>query len=197
MVFNFNVLGWVQVNWVMYCWLVEGVFVYYQKDGEIWGDCVCLVDWVDVVCNDWLVVNQFNIQGLKLMCWLDVVFFFNGLLVIVLELKNLGDENVDIWVVFNQLQVYKEDILDLFISNELLVISDGIEVWVGLFIVDQEWFMVWCIIDGVMVDLLGGMCELEILVYGFFQCELLLDYLWYFILFEDEGKLVKKVVGYY
>jgi len=41
------------------------------------------------------------------------------------------------------------------------------------------------------------MKELETLVRGLFQRELLLDYLRHFILFEDDGKLVKKVAGYH
>ncbi|MBS3958188.1 MAG: type I restriction endonuclease subunit R, partial [Xanthomonadaceae bacterium] len=108
-----------------------------------------------------------------------------------------GDENADLWAAFNQLQAYKEDIPDLFQSNALLVISDGIEARVGSLTADQERFMAWRTIDGVTVDPLGAMKELETLVHGLFQRDLLLDYLRHFILFEDEGKLVKKVAGYH
>lgn len=197
MVLNPNVPGQVQANRAMHRWLVEGVPVQYQKDGETRGDRARLVDWTDVAGNDWLAVNQFSVQGPKLTRRPDVVLFLNGLPVVVLELKNPGDENADIWAAFNQLQAYKEDIPDLFVSNELLVISDGIEARVGSLTADPERFMAWRTIDGVTVDPLGAMKELETLVHGLFQRDLLLDYLRHFILFEDEGRLVKKVAGYH
>ncbi len=197
MVLNPNIPGQVQANRQMHRWLVEGVPVQYQKDGETRGDRVKLVDWTDTVRNDWLALNQFSIQGPKLTRRPDVVLFLNGLPVVVVELKNPGDENADLWAAFNQLQAYKEDIPDLFQSNALLVISDGIEARVGSLTADQERFMAWRTIDGVTVDPLGPMKELETLVHGLFQRDLLLDYLRHFILFEDEGKLVKKVAGYH
>lgn len=197
MVLNPNIPGQVQANRQMHRWLVEGVPVQYQKDGETRGDRVKLVDWTDTAGNDWLALNQFSIQGPKLTRRPDVVLFLNGLPVVVVELKNPGDENADLWAAFNQLQAYKEDIPDLFQSNALLVISDGIEARVGSLTADQERFMAWRTIDGVTVDPLGAMKELETLVHGLFQRELLLDYLRHFILFEDEGQLVKKVAGYH
>lgn len=197
MVLNPNIPGQVQANRQMHRWLVEGVPVQYQKDGETRGDRVKLVDWTDTARNDWLALNQFSIQGPKLTRRPDVVLFLNGLPVVVVELKNPGDENADLWAAFNQLQAYKEDIPDLFQSNALLVISDGIEARVGSLTADQERFMAWRTIDGVTVDPLGAMKELETLVHGLFQRDLLLDYLRHFILFEDEGKLVKKVAGYH
>lgn len=197
LVLNPNIPGPVQANRQMHRWLVEGVSVEYQKDGETRGDRVRLVDWSDVARNDWLALNQFSIQGPKQTRRPDVVLFLNGLPVVVVELKNPGDENADLWAAFNQLQAYKEDIPDLFLSNALLVISDGIEARVGSLTADRERFIAWRTIDGVTVDPLGPMRELETLVHGLFQRELLLDYLRHFILFEDEGNLVKKVAGYH
>lgn len=197
MLLNPNIPGQVQANRQMHRWLVEGVPVQYQKDGETRGDRVKLADWADVAGNDWLALNQFSVQGPKLTRRPDLVLFLNGLPVVVVELKNPGDENADLWAAFNQLQAYKEDIPDLFISNALLVISDGIEARMGSLTADQERFMAWRTIDGVSVDPLGPMKELETLVHGLFDRELLLDYLRHFILFEDEGTLVKKVAGYH
>ncbi|HQC98394.1 MAG TPA: type I restriction endonuclease subunit R [Aquabacterium sp.] len=197
MVLNPNIPGQVQANRQMHRWLVEGVPVEYQKDGETRGDRVKLVDWSDAARNDWLALNQFSIQGPKQTRRPDVVLFLNGLPVVVVELKNPGDENADLWAAFNQLQAYKEDIPDLFLGNALLVISDGIEARVGSLTADPERYMAWRTIDGEAVDPLGPMRGLETLVHGLFQRGLLLDYLRHFILFEDEGKLVKKVAGYH
>lgn len=196
-VLNPNIPGQVPANRQMHRWLVEGVPVQYQKDGETRGDRVKLVDWADTARNDWLALNQFSIQGPKLTRRPDVVLFLNGLPVVVVELKNPADENADLWAAFNQLQAYKEDIPDLFQSNALFVISDGIEARLGSLTADRERFMAWRTIDGVTVDPLGAMKELETLVHGLFQRGLLLGYLRHFILFEDEGALLKKVAGYH
>ena len=56
--------------------------------------------------------------------------------------------------------------------------------------------MQWRTIDGVMLDPLGQFNELETLIRGVLAPVYLLDYLRYFVLFEDDGTLVKKVAGY-
>ena len=196
-VLNPNTPGLVAANRQFHRWLVEGVPVEYQKDGETRGDRVRLIDFADVARNDWLAVNQFSIQGAKHTRRPDVVLCVNGLPLVVLELKNPGDENADIWGAFNQLQAYKEDIPDLFVYNELLVITDGISARMGSLTADKERFMTWRTIDGHTMDPLGPMRELETLVHGAFDRRVLLDYLQHFILFEDDGDVVKKVAGYH
>jgi type I restriction enzyme R subunit len=57
--------------------------------------------------------------------------------------------------------------------------------------------MQWRTIDGVTLDPLGEFNELETLVRGVLAPQYLLDYLRYFVLFEDDGGLVKKIAGYH
>ncbi|MBX9873081.1 MAG: type I restriction endonuclease subunit R [Burkholderiaceae bacterium] len=192
-----NVPGLVNVNRQMHRWLVDGVPVEFQKDGETRGARVRLLDFGSVAANDWLAVNQFSLQGPKLTRRPDVVLFVNGLPLVVIELKNPSDEDADIWAAWNQLQAYQEDIPDLFQANALQIISDGIQARMGSLTSDRERFMAWRTIDGATTDPLGAMRELETMVQGLFQRELLLEYLRHFILFEDDGKLVKKVAGYH
>jgi type I restriction enzyme R subunit len=80
--------------------------------------------------------------------------FINGLPIAVLELKNPADEDADIWKAFDQLQTYKEQIPDLFVTNELLVIADSVTARVGSLTADKEWFMQWRTIDGEKLDAL-------------------------------------------
>ncbi|ODS67361.1 MAG: DEAD/DEAH box helicase [Bordetella sp. SCN 67-23] len=192
-----NVPALVSANRQLHRWLVDGVPVEFQKDGETRGDRVRLLDFADVAANDWLAVNQFSVQGPKLTRRPDVVLFVNGLPLVVVELKNPGDEDADIWAAWNQLQAYQQDIPDLFHANALQVISDGIQARMGSLTSDRERFMAWRTIDGVTTDPLGAMRELETLVQGLFQRELLLEYLRHFVLFEDDGQLIKKVAGYH
>lgn len=192
-----NVPGLVNANRQMHRWLVDGVPVEFQKDGETRGDRVRLLDFADVAANDWLAVNQFSVQGPKQPRRPDVLLFVNGLPLVLFELKNPGDEDADIWAAWNQLQTYQQDIPDLFHANVLQVISDGIQARMGSLTSDRERFMAWRTIDGVATDPLGAMRELETLVLGLCQRELLLEYLRHFVLFEDEGRLAKKVAGYH
>ncbi|MFN9527824.1 MAG: type I restriction endonuclease subunit R [Pseudomonadaceae bacterium] len=177
--------------------LVGGVPVQYQKDGETRGDFVRLIDWADVRANEWLAINQFSIQGPKHTRRPDIILFVNGLPLVLLELKNPADVNADLVKAFDQLQTYKEQIPDVFHYNEILVISDGSEARMGSLSADIERFARWRTIDGITVDPLGEFNELETLVRGVLQPAMLLDYLRYFVLFEDDGRLVKKIAGYH
>ncbi|TBV02982.1 type I restriction endonuclease subunit R [Stutzerimonas kirkiae] len=177
--------------------LVGGVPVQYQKDGETCGDFVRLIDWANVRANDWLAINQFSIQGPKHARRPDIILFVNGLPLVLLELKNSADVHADLGRAFNQLQTYKEQIPDVFHYNEILVISDGSEARMGSLSADIERFARWRTIDGIKVDPLGEFNELETLVRGVLQPVMLLDYLRYFVLFEDDGRLVKKIAGYH
>ncbi|HFQ9461322.1 TPA: type I restriction endonuclease subunit R [Pseudomonas aeruginosa] len=177
--------------------LVGGVPVQYQKDGETRGDFVRLIDWADVRANEWLAINQFSIQGPKHTRRPDIILFVNGLPLVLLELKNPADVNANLVKAFDQIQTYKEQIPDVFHYNEILVISDGSEARMGSLSADIERFARWRTIDGGTVDPLGEFNELETLVRGVLQPALLLDYLRYFVLFEDDGRLVKKIAGYH
>ncbi|WP_433692833.1 type I restriction endonuclease subunit R [Herbaspirillum seropedicae] len=177
--------------------LVNGVSVQYQKDGETRGDFVRLVDWRDPENNDWVAINQFAIKGPRHTRRPDVILFVNGLPLVLIELKNPADQHADIWKAYDQVQTYKEQISDVFQYNEILVISDGTEALLGSLSADAERFMAWRTIDGQALDPLGPFQELQTLVRGLLAPAYLLDYLRYFVLFEDDGRLVKKIAGYH
>ncbi len=181
--------------------LVTGVPVQYQRDGETRGDFVRLVDWAAPARNGWLAVNQFSVQGPHHTRRPDIILFVNGLPLVLIELKNPADPNADVWKAFHQIQTYKEQIADAFQYNEVLVISDGTDALLGSLSSDSERFMAWRTIDGVELDPLGPFNELQTLVRGVLAPAYLLDYLRFFVLFEDEfgnnSGLVKKIAGYH
>jgi type I restriction enzyme, R subunit len=177
--------------------LVAGAPVQYQQDGETRGDFVRLVDWAEPARNEWLAVNQFSVTGPRHTRRPDIVLFVNGLPLVLIELKNPADPNADVQKAFQQLQTYKAQIPDLFHTNELLVISDGSQALLGSLSADSERFMAWRTIDGVTLDPLGRFNELQTLVRGALAPAYLLEYLRHFVLFEDDGKLVKKIAGYH
>ncbi len=177
--------------------LITGVKVQYQKDGETRGDFVRLIDFVDVAANEWLAINQYSIKGPKYTRRPDIILFVNGLPLVLLELKNPADINADIWKAFDQIETYKEQIPDAFQYNEVLVITDGTEAMMGSLSSNAERFMAWRTIDGVVLDPLGQFNELETLIRGVLAPAYLLDFIRFFVLFEDDGTLVKKIAGYH
>ncbi|WP_374477314.1 type I restriction endonuclease subunit R [Zoogloea sp.] len=177
--------------------LITGVPVEVQRGGETLGDFARLIDWAEPANNEWLAIKQFTVKGPHHTRRPDIVLFVNGLPLVVIELKNPADVNADIWKAFEQLQTYKAQTPDLFQYNEVLVISDGSDARMGSLSADAERFMQWRTIDGVTLDPLGEFNELETLIRGVLAPAMLLDYLRYFVLFEDDGGLVKKIAGYH
>ena len=177
--------------------LLEGVPVEYKRDDQVFHDHAMLIDFEQPDTNRFRCINQFTIEGTKQLRRPDVVCFINGLPIAVLELKSPGSESADVWDAFNQLQTYKDEVSDLFVYNEALVVSDGYTARVGSLTANQERFMPWRTIkdedDRPLLE-----WQLETLVRGFFDRELLLDYIRYFVLFEtDAEKLIKKIAGYH
>ncbi|RKF22275.1 type I restriction endonuclease subunit R [Alginatibacterium sediminis] len=182
-------------------YLIEGVPIEYTvfEDGEskTKHTHARLMDYNNPDNNEFLVVNQFTITGSKGNRRPDVVAFINGLPISVIELKNPADEHADIWSAYNQLQTYKDEISDLFVFNEALVISDGVNARVGSLTANKERFLPWKTITSEDDKPLFEF-QLETMVKGFFKQDLLLDYIRYFVLFEtDSDKLIKKIAGYH
>lgn len=196
-VLNLGIPAQLSANRAFHKLLVNGVPVQYQKDGETRGDFARLIDWQDVTLNEWWAVNQFTIKGPHHTRRPDIVLFVNGLPLVLVELKNPADEQADIWKAYDQIQTYKAQISDVFQYNELLVISDGSEARMGSLSANAERFLQWRTIDGVQLDPLGEFNELETLVRGALAPARLLEYLRFFVLFEDDGQLVKKIAGYH
>lgn len=177
--------------------LLSGVPVEYKKNDQTVHDHAFLIEFDNVKQNSFHAINQFTITGTKQPRRPDIICFINGIPFAVLELKSPKDENVDIWDAFNQIQTYKDEISDLFIYNEALVVSDGYFARVGSLTADQERFMPWRTVknedDRPLLE-----WQLETMVRGFFDPELFLDYIRFFVLFETDGeRIIKKIAGYH
>jgi type I restriction enzyme, R subunit len=186
-------------NHALHQMLVDGVTVEYTRsDGSIGGGLVQVFDYEHPENNDWVAVNQFTIVEGQNNRRPDILIFLNGLPVAVMELKNPTDENATIWSAFQQIQTYKTQIPTLFTYNELLIISDGMEARVGSLTADTERFMPWRTIDGEELAP-PSLPQLQVVIEGMLDQRRLLDFIRYFVVFEDEGGgvLVKKIAGYH
>lgn len=194
---NLNTPVLLSANRRFHQFLINGVPVEYQINGETRGDFVRLIDFESPENNEFLAVNQFSIKGEKHTRRPDIILFINGLPLVVIELKNPVDEQADIWQAFNQIQTYKEQIPTLFQYNEIVIISDGTEAKMGSISANKERFMSWRTIDGSILDPLGQFGGLETLTRGILDPQYLLDYLRFFVLFEEEAQIIKKIAGYH
>jgi len=179
--------------------LVEGVTVEYTRpDGSIGGALVHVIDFDHPDNNDWVAVNQFTIVEGQNNRRPDVLVFINGLPIGLMELKNPADENATVWSAFQQIQTYKAQISSLFTYNELLIISDGMEARIGSLTADTERFMPWRTIEGEELAP-ASLPQLQVVIEGLLEKRRLLDFIRYFVVFEDEGGgvLVKKIAGYH
>jgi len=172
-----------------------------NEKGELRGKFVKVFDFENPLNNEFLVVNQFTVQGIEKVRRPDVVVFINGIPVAIFELKNPRIEEATIQTAYEQLQEYKKDIPEIFKYNQILAISDLAEARYGTISSSQEWFKIWRGIDD-PDEKLKGVSELEVLVKGLFQKSRLLDIIENFIVFEadsekDVSKYTKKICLYH
>jgi type I restriction enzyme R subunit len=188
-----------QRNRAFHRMLIEGVLVDYRTgSGERRGGQARIVDFDAPDNNDWLAVRQFTVMEDRHTRRPDLVLFVNGLPLVIIELKNPVDERATMWAAYNQLQTYKQEIPLLFVYNEALVISDGLEARIGTLTASRDRFMPWRTITGEKPEP-PEKPQLEVLIKGVFEPTRFLQLLRDFVVFEDEGggKLSKKMAGYH
>src|SRR6266571_6663126 len=189
----------VERNRAVHRMLADGVTVEYRRpDGSIAGAQARVLDFETPKNNDWLAVNQFTVAEGQHTRRPDVVLFVNGLPLGVIELKNPADENATIWSAFHQLQAYQAQITSLFVTNAVLMVSDGVEARIGALGAGREWFKPWRTITG-REDAAPSLTELQVVLEGVFEKRRFLDLVQHFIVFEDfgGGSIAKKMAGYH
>jgi type I restriction enzyme R subunit len=193
-------------NEIFHRMVTEGINVVYRINNEERGDIVQIIDFKNPENNEFFAINQFTVIENEVNKRPDIVLFINGLPLVVIELKNPADENTTIKSAFNQIQTYKKTIPSLFIYNEILIISDGLEARVGSLSAGFDRFMAWKSIDGTK-EASFLMSQLEVLIKGLLNKNTLLDYIKFFIVFdkskrEDESgqtiiQTTKKIAAYH
>lgn len=178
--------------------LTDGVAVEITRpDGTLGGFPLRVVDFDNPENNDWVAVNQFTVREGQHVRRPDILLFLNGLPIAGIELKNATDEKATIWAAYDQFQTYKHQIPSLYVHNALLCISDGMEARVGSLTSPPERFLPWRTIEGEK-PAPATIPQLRVVIEGLFDRQRLLDFLHYFIVFEEEKTgTVKKIAGYH
>lgn len=163
--------------------LVDGIDVTFRRDGVVRTEKVFVFDFEDAGRNDFMVVNQFTIIEHENRRP-DLIVFVNGLPLVVIELKNLSDENTGIEQAYHQIQTYKSEIPSLFRYNAFSIISDGLHAKAGTVTSNLERFMNWRTIDGVDIAPLDTP-QYEVMLRGMLEPERFLDIIRNFVLFQE------------
>jgi len=185
-------------NKEVYKMLVEGVKVETKdREGKKKGEIVKIFDFKNPANNEFLVVNQFAIQGPEEVKRPDLVIFVNGIPLAIFELKSPTNEDGTVKTAYKQLvKDYKENIPEIYKYNQILVVSDLMEAKHGTLTSPWEWFSVWKGIES-EDEKNEGISELEVLVRGIFHKVRFLDIFENFIVFESEGDKVSKKMCLY
>lgn len=192
----------IENNQAFHALLRDGVDVEYRlADGSAKGDKVWLFDFEDPDRNDWLAVNQFTViekvGSNRHDRRPDVVVFVNGIPLAVIELKNAADEDATIWDAYKQLQTYKAEIPSLFVSNGILLVSDGTQARVGSLTAGKDRYTPWRTVDG-EDPAPPSQPQLDVAIKGIFNRAWFLDYVCNYTVFEhDDEKLIKKIAAYH
>ena len=179
--------------------VTDGVEIEYRESnsGETRGDRVRLVDFDYPAANDLLVLRQLSVAGASgKIVRPDLTVFLNGLPVALIELKDPTDTQANLGVAIDQLDRYMQTAPDLFVSNLVLAVSDGMLTCVGSITSGRGRFMPWRPIDEREG---GGAPTLEALIQGLFDRRTLVDYLRTCITFEEDerGEITKMIAGYH
>lgn len=175
--------------------LTDGVQVEYRdaKTREVRGGRARLIDFEDPSWNDFVVVRQLTVQGPSGKAVRpDLVLFFNGLPLVIIELKDPANTQADLNMAIDQLWRYRQVAPDLFVPNVLLAVSDGLLTRVGSITSGPARFSPWRPVE-------GGEPTLEALIRGLLAPAALLDYLRTAVAFEEDERdeIAKKIAGYH
>ena len=173
----------------------NGAFVPRRNtEGEEVGEIVKIFDYANPENNDFLVCNQVMIKGIGVRIP-DLLVYINGLPIGIFELKNPLDETATIKGAYRQLNLYKRDIPDLFMYNEICVVSDGTEAKAGTLTAPWERFNAWKSIDG--IHSVEDKPPLEVLIKGMFEQSRVLDLIRNFVTFTTTKDDVIKIMAMY
>ena len=193
---NLGLLRLEEQNAIFHRYLIEGVPVPYQKNGENRTFTVKLVDFDNPQVNDFKVINQYTIIEYKNKRP-DILIFINGIPMVLFELKNMANDTTTVENAYKQIKNYQLDIPTLFNYNAFNVISDGIDTRVGTITSDFTRYMSWKSENGEKPQE-SASDFFTVLLNGMFPKERLLDIIRNFIVFQSNGeKTIKILAGYH
>jgi type I restriction enzyme R subunit len=105
----------------------NGLVVPIQKEGK--ERVIKLVDLEKIENNEFIVTNQFKLEGSKGSIRADIVLLVNGIPLVLIECKNPTREEVDWTDAYRQIKRYEEQTPELFKYVQFSIATDGIKTY--------------------------------------------------------------------
>lgn len=152
-----------------------------------------LIDFSNLLNNDWLAIYSFPAIEANYQHCLDLVIFINGLPLAVFHGLHAGEEAWSLRAACLQIQEYQVHLPKFFSFNELLVLSNGIQSRIGTLTSQWKQFIPIHSVNGENIPFSGG-TEIETLIPGIFDKRRFLEIIQHFIVFrQSRTKLTKKL----
>ena len=179
-----------QTNLEKYNLLRNGVKVSYRDPNAYMETRTLRVfDFDDAENNHFLAVRELWIKRFPYRRRADIVGFVNGIPLLFMELKNI---HLNIRRAYDEnLADYKDAVSHIFHHNAFVVLGNGVDARIGSFSAPFELFREWKRLDEDEV----GVVEMETLLKGVCTKSNFLDLFENFILFDDSGGPVSKIVA--
>ena len=179
-----------QTNLEKYALLREGVKVTYRgSGGDVETRTLRIFDFDNSENNHFLAVRELWIKGPIYRRRADIVGFVNGIPLLFMELKNIHrnirrayDEN---------LADYKDTVPHIFHHNAFVVLGNGVDARIGSYSAPYDFFRDWKRLD----EDEPGVVDMETLLKGVCTKTNFLDLLENFVLFDDSGEKLIKVIA--
>ncbi|WP_415901079.1 type I restriction endonuclease subunit R [Neptuniibacter sp. QD48_11] len=165
----------------------------YISNAEDEEDCtVRFVDWSEPSNNDFLLCSQMTISGEIENRRPDLLGFVNGLPLLFIELKASHKELINGYK--DNLKDYRNTIPQLFVFNQIIIISNGIQSRVGTISSQWEHFAEWKKIES---ESEPRKVSLEVVIRGVCEQNRLLDIVENYILYVRSKETIKIVAKYH
>jgi type I restriction enzyme R subunit len=170
--------------------LKEGVPVSYtNSNGELEKKKLRVFDFENYTNNDFLAIRQLEVVGELYNRRPDVIGFVNGIPLVFFELKA---HHTDLRNAFtDNITDYKDTISHVFHCNAFILLSNGTDAKVGTVTSPYKFFLEWKRIT----EEEEGIVSLDTILRGTCSKENLMDIFENFLLFDDSGGDVVKIMA--
>ena len=177
-------------------YLLEGIPVPIQEDGETKYKTIKIIDFENIQNNTFKSINQYTISEHSEKRP-DIIIFINGMPLVVVELKSTVREDVKLIDGYNQLKGYKEvHIPSLFYYNQFMIVSDGVQARAGTITSPWSRFSEWKKVEDTD-EVLENMPTHKTLFNGMLRKDRLLDIISNFILWSEDSKILSAYHQYF
>lgn len=177
-------------------YLLEGIPVPINNNGETKYITIKIVDFDKIENNDFKAINQFTIieHSEKRP---DIILFINGMPLVVIELKSTVREDVKLIDGYHQLKGYQDvHIPTLFYYNQLMIVSDGVQAKAGTITSPWSRFSDWKKVED-SDEVKENMATHVSLIDGMLRQDRLLELINNYILWSEDFKILSAYHQYF